>query len=119
MFEDYHRIDMFSLGPLHHSPGFEAARVTTAIVQRATKRDYVDLHAILTTGQVRLPDVLSTMQRKFPRYDSSLSLRALRYFGDVDGQAMPAMIAPTSWETVKGELPRILERQLGRGGPSR
>jgi hypothetical protein len=95
-----------------------AAMKMTAIVQRATKRDYVDLHAILTS-KTRLPEVLEAMQRKFPGYDSSLSLRALRYFRDVDSQAMPAMLARTSWETIKRDLSRIVDRDLGRGGPSR
>jgi hypothetical protein len=96
-----------------------AAMKMTAIVQRNAKRDYVDLHAILTSGQASLRDVLSTMRQRYPGYDTSLSLRALTYFRDVEGQAMPAMLAKTSWESVKRDLVRMLERDLGRGGPAR
>ncbi len=47
----------------------------TAIVQRATKRDYVDLHAIFTSGRVELADTVSAMKTKFPGVDPYLALR--------------------------------------------
>lgn len=97
-----------------------AAMKMTAIVQRATKRDYVDLHTILASGEVRLGDLMiATMRQKFAGYDPSLSLRALTYFRDVEAQAMPVMIAKTTWENVKRELTRVRDRDVGRGGLSR
>jgi hypothetical protein len=96
-----------------------AAMKMTAIVQRATKRDYVDLHAIFTSKRLGVRDVISTMQAKFPRADPSLAIRGLTYFRDVERDPMPQMIASTSWEGVKGDLTRIVRRELGREGPSR
>jgi hypothetical protein len=90
-----------------------AAMKMTAIVQRMTKRDYVDLHAILVGAHVPLADVLATMDRKFPGIDRKTALRALNYFKDVEKQAMPDMIAKTTWDEVKKGLTRILERELG------
>lgn len=43
-----------------------AAMKMTAIVQRAVKRDYVDLHVLFSTGRLSLTEVVSTMTRKFP-----------------------------------------------------
>ena len=96
-----------------------AAMKMTAIVQRATKRDYVDLHAILVQARRPLGEVLATMDRKFPGVDRTIALRAMTYFKDVDRQAMPDMLAKTTWEEVKSGLRKVLERGLGRGGLER
>ncbi len=96
-----------------------AAMKMTAIVQRATKRDYVDLNALFKSRRVSLGDAISTMKKKFPGLDPSLALRALTYFRDVEQQPMPAMLVNTSWEEVKRALVRVRDRGLDRGGPSR
>jgi len=93
-----------------------AAMKMTAIAQRATKRDYVDLHAIFHGRRLDLRDVLFAMQQKYPRYDPAHSLRALTYFRDVDPQAMPVMLTDTSWDDIKRDLVRMRDRDLG---PSR
>jgi hypothetical protein len=95
-----------------------AAMKMVAIGQRAAKRDYVDLHAILSSGTVTLADVLSSVTQKY-RVDPAHSLRALTYFREVESQAMPAMLTRTSWEEVRRGLERVVTRELGRGGPSR
>jgi hypothetical protein len=96
-----------------------AAMKMTAIVQRATKRDYVDLNALFKSRRVSLGDAISAMKKKFPGVDPSLALRALTYFPDVEKQPMPAMLVNTSWEEVKRGLVRIRDRGLDHGGPSR
>lgn len=87
-----------------------AAMKMTAIAQRATKRDYVDLHAILREARLGLRDVVLAMQQKYPRYDPAHSLRALTYFRDVDSQPMPVMLSQTSWEEIKRDLLRMRDR---------
>jgi hypothetical protein len=96
-----------------------AAMKMTAIVQRATKRDYVDLHSILVHAHVPLGEVLATMNRKFPGVDPTTALRALNYFNDVEKQSMPDMIAKTTWDEVKRGLTQTLERALSREDPER
>jgi hypothetical protein len=96
-----------------------AAMKMTAIVQRATKRDYVDLHALFKSGRVELAEAVSAMKKKFPGVNPSLALRAMTYSKDVEQQPMPAMLTKTSWEDVKRDLVHIRDRGLGRGGPSR
>jgi len=90
-----------------------AAMKMTAIAQRATKRDYVDLHAIFQSRRLGLREVLFAMQHKYPGYDPTHSLRALTYFRDVDAQPMPAMLTPTSWDHIKRDLLRLLDRDRG------
>jgi hypothetical protein len=63
----------------------------TAIVQRATKRDYVDLHVLLESRTVTLADTVRAMQRKFPGVEPRVAQRPLVYFDDVDKQPMPPL----------------------------
>ena len=94
-----------------------AAMKMTAIVQRTTKRDYVDLHAMLVGARLSLGDVITTMSRKYPGLDPAVAMRALTYFTDVEEQAMPKMIARTTWEDVKAglvEVSRKYERTQGQ-----
>jgi hypothetical protein len=106
-------------GCLLASPTDIAAMKMTAIVQRATKRDYVDLYALLESKSVTLKDTVSSMRRKYPGVDPRLALRALTYFDDVDPQPMPDMIAKVSWDQVKRGLVQARQRELSRGGLSR
>jgi hypothetical protein len=87
-----------------------AAMKMTAIVQRAVKRDYVDLHVLFDLGRLPLGDVVTTMQRKFPGVDPSLALHAMAYFKDVEHQPMPEMLMKITWEGVKKGLVRVRER---------
>jgi hypothetical protein len=87
-----------------------AAMKLLAITQRATKRDYVDIHAMLTTGKMSLGSMIRGFARKFPTGDPSAVVRALGFFGDVDKGPMPEMLNGTTWETVKRDLARHLAR---------
>jgi hypothetical protein len=93
-----------------------AAMKMTAIVQRAVKRDYVDLHVLFDLGKLPLGEVVSTMQRKFLGVDPSLSLHAMTYFKDVERQPMPEMLMKITWEECKKGLVRVRERGLQVGG---
>jgi hypothetical protein len=68
-----------------------------AICQRSVKRDYVDLHAILTAGGLNVRDLVDAWNRKYPGKDVAFALRALVYFRDVDKARMPDMFAKTTW----------------------
>jgi hypothetical protein len=82
-----------------------------AICQRSVKRDYVDLHAILTAGGVSLGDLVGAWNRKYPGKDVGFALRALAYFADVDKARMPEMLSRTTWEKVKSDLERLVARR--------
>jgi hypothetical protein len=83
-----------------------------AICQRSVKRDYVDLHAILTTGGASIGDLVSAWNRKYPGKDVGFALRALGYFTDVDKARMPEMLSKTTWEKVKTDLEKLIARGL-------
>jgi hypothetical protein len=84
-----------------------------AICQRSVKRDYVDLHAILTMGGVSIGDLVIAWNRKYPGKDVGFALRALAYFADVDSARMPEMLSRTTWEKVKTDLEKLVARHRG------
>ncbi|MGD0838369.1 MAG: nucleotidyl transferase AbiEii/AbiGii toxin family protein [Polyangia bacterium] len=79
-----------------------------AICQRSVKRDYVDLHAILTSGSVSVDDLTNAWNRKYPGKDVGFALRALVYFADVDKARMPEMLVKTGWDKIKAELEKLV-----------
>jgi hypothetical protein len=89
---------------------FLAAMKLLAIAQRAVKRDYVDIHALLTIGGISLEAMVYAFHKKFPTGDPSTVVRALTFVGDVDKGPMPEMLNGTTWHQVKKDLARALER---------
>ena len=84
-----------------------------AICQRSVKRDYVDLHTILTMGGVSMGALVSAWNHKFPGKDVGFALRALAYFADVEKARMPEMLSKTTWERVKADLQNLVARHSG------
>jgi hypothetical protein len=80
-----------------------------AVVQRGTKRDFVDLHALLDHGQ-RLPDLLTDFGARFGVTDPVSVLRAIVYFEDAQSDPMPEMLTSVTWDAVRNRLEREVER---------
>lgn len=58
-----------------------AAMKLSAIVSRATNKDYIDLYFILQ--KLSLADILGKLNKKLPELDVNLALKSLVYFKDV------------------------------------
>jgi predicted nucleotidyltransferase component of viral defense system len=84
-----------------------------AFCQRSVKRDYVDLHAILTMGGVSMGALVSAWNQKFPGKDVGFALRAIAYDADVEKARMPEMLSKTTWEKVKTDLQNLVARHSG------
>lgn len=108
------------VGPLVELSGaFEGARLAgfadlaamklAAVMGRATKRDYVDIHALLTLARMPLSAMLDAFRSKYPQADHRPALHALIYFADVEKQQMPIMHERTSWEDVKAGLVKAVD----------
>ena len=107
------------VGPVQEVEGCRLASLNdigamklSAICQRSVKRDYVDLHAILTSGRVSISDLVNAWNRKYPGKDVGFALRALVYFTDVDKARMPEMLAKTTWAAIKADLEKLVSRHL-------
>jgi hypothetical protein len=78
-----------------------AAMKIVAISERGTKRDFIDLYAIC--HKIPLQKCLTFYNRKYRKLASNLFhiLKSLTYFEDAEGEVMPKMLIPLSWEEVK------------------
>ena len=90
-----------------------AAMKLTALIGRATKRDYVDVHELLVGKHLPLPAMLQAFEGKFPIANVSDALRAITFFDDVVGD-MPKMLKATTWKKVTADLARIAKNQGAR-----
>ncbi len=80
-----------------------------ALVQRGTRKDFVDLY-FLDKEQVNFEEMLRLYPQKYPvkTYQPLVLLKALRYFTDAEKEAMPKMFREVSWEEIKEHF---LQRQ--------
>jgi len=78
-----------------------ACMKVSAIANRGTKRDFVDLYFV--AQRYGLPSVLGWFKDKYFDVNPSLThvLKSLTWFEDADDEPMPDMLAPLSWENVK------------------
>lgn len=86
-------------GLLLASPKDIAAMKINAIEGRGTRKDFVDVYALLQ--HYSLSDLLSFYSQKYPNFSIFRALLSLTYFDDAEQQAMPVMFDPTSWEVMK------------------
>jgi hypothetical protein len=86
-----------------------AAMKLAALMARATKRDYVDIHELLVRRRMTLPAMVQAFHEKYPGHDASAAIRAFTFFDDVIGE-MPIMLAATTWKKVTADLARIAKR---------
>jgi len=72
----------------------------SAIAQRGSRKDFVDLFALGRHG-FSLADMLRWYNEKFEVRDVGHLLYALVYFDDAEAERMPAMISKMSWREIK------------------
>ena len=83
----------------------------SAIVSRATNKDYIDIYFILKKI-IPLNELLKLAQKKFPEIDTNLILKSLVYFEDVDME--PIMFNPgkeVNFTKVKNFLTKEVKKQ--------
>jgi len=72
----------------------------SAIAQRGSRKDFVDLYALGQTGQT-LPAMLAWYREKFGLEDIGHVLYALAYFDDAESERMPRMLWTATWKQIK------------------
>jgi len=87
----------------------------SAIAQRGSKKDFVDLYALAREG-FRLEAMLGWYQEKFAVREIGHLLYALAYFDDADRERMPMMMSRVSWREIKRFLQDWI-RESGQKGP--
>lgn len=79
-----------------------AAMKIAAVMDRGTKRDFVDLYELVKQG-VFMEEMFVLYNKKYKALESNIFsiLRSLQYFDDAEKGDMPSMIKPISWDEVK------------------
>lgn len=79
-----------------------AAMKIAAVMDRGTKRDFVDLYELSHKG-VSVEEMFALYDKKYGALENNLFsiLRSIGYFDDAEEEDMPEMLTPLSWKTVK------------------
>jgi len=94
-------------------PADIAAMKIAAIVDRGTKRDFIDLYFI-AQEKCSLEEILNFYDKKYRKLSENIYslLKSLSYFDDTKDSPMPRMIKKVSWQEVK----RFFENEAVRLG---
>lgn len=76
-----------------------AAMKISAIINRGTKKDFIDLHFLLK--EMSLNKVLDLYDQKYPDGSRFIAIKSLTYFEDAESDPMPYMLSDITWEEVK------------------
>jgi hypothetical protein len=63
--------------------------------------------------------MLDLFRRKFGVEDISRVLYSLSYFGDAEGDPMPQMLVPPTWEQMKADIRAWVRAVAATPGPDR
>ena len=77
----------------------------SAVVQRGSRKDFIDLYA-LGTRHIPLGGMLELYRRKYGVDDVVHILYGLSYFDDAEHEAMPRMSWDVDWDMVKATIRR-------------
>lgn len=75
-----------------------------AIAHRGLRRDFWDLHELITRGGLSLDSALDAYVRRFGKAEPELYhvLRSLTFFDDAEQEALvPAGLTAAHWETIR------------------
>jgi hypothetical protein len=80
-----------------------AAMKLSAVAQRGSVKDFLDIYAISRSG-LGLQGMMDHYRRKYDVEDISHLLYGLSYFDDADQEPLPTCLGDMEWESVKGTI---------------
>jgi Nucleotidyl transferase AbiEii toxin, Type IV TA system len=83
----------------------------SAIAQRGSKKDFIDLYALLKAGH-SLAGMLADYREKFAVADVGHLRYALAYLDDAQRERTPTLLWPVSWREIRREIEQAV-RALG------
>ena len=84
-----------------------AAMKVAAIVNRGTKKDFIDFYTLLRS--FTLEDILDMYSRKYSDGSLFIVLKSLTYFDDAETDPMPDVLTGITWESVKDNLMTVVK----------
>jgi predicted nucleotidyltransferase component of viral defense system len=87
-----------------------SAMKLSAITNRGTKKDFVDIYTLLQHFSIK--DMVDFYTQKYPHGTAFSVIRSLCYFSDAETNPMPRIFIQTDWETIKSTIRETLNREL-------
>lgn len=85
-----------------------AAMKIAAASQRGSRKDFIDLDAMLSNG-LSLKDLLDAYRIRYGIEDIGHILNSLVYFEDAEREPLPVMIEKRSWSSVRSRLQQTVK----------
>lgn len=79
-----------------------ASMKISAIINRGTKKDFIDLHFLLK--EMSLNHILDMYDQKYTDGSRFIAIKSLTYFEDAESDPMPYMFEDVAWEDVKKSI---------------
>lgn len=87
-----------------------AAMKISAIINRGTKKDFIDFYYLLEIFD--LPQIMFFYKKKYPEASEFLAYKSLIYFEDAESDPMPKMFSKVKWEKIKKRILEISEKEI-------
>jgi len=87
-----------------------AAMKINAITGRGSKKDFIDLHQLL--HHFTLEEIFHFYEKKYKEASVFLAIKSLHYFEDADLQEAPKMYKSVTWDNIKNDLHKELNKFL-------
>ncbi len=85
-----------------------AAMKISAIINRGTKKDFIDLYFLLK--EMSLNQILDLYDKKYPDGSRFIAIKSLTYFEDAESDPMPYMYNDVTWDDVKASIITEIQR---------
>ncbi len=85
-----------------------AAMKLSAITNRGSKKDFIDLYYILK--QYTFSEILTFYEKKYKEASPFLLLKSLVYFNDAEKEPMPKMTNKIDWEIIKSAIRKEVKK---------
>ena len=76
-----------------------AAMKISAIINRGTKKDFIDIYFLLK--ELSLNHILDLYDQKYPDGSRFIAMKSLTYFEDAESDPMPYIFSDITWDEVK------------------
>jgi predicted nucleotidyltransferase component of viral defense system len=87
-----------------------AAMKLSAVTNRGTKKDFIDVYTLLK--HFSLKEMLHFYEQKYPHASIYNVIRSLCYFEDAEANPMPKMFVAADWEEIKLTIQAVVSNEL-------
>lgn len=87
-----------------------AAMKISAITNRGTKKDFIDIFFLLQN--YTLSELIDFYQQKYSDCQMFTAIRSLTYFEDAESDPMPSMLTAIKWSQVKITIQKAVESYI-------